>query len=220
MNIDQVRELTEEQAKEHATQSGRMKNTYNYYIIDTQSKLGKAILIYNNSKQIFEDCEITHSRAKNIEAELLDYTTKKIFTVEELKQIKGYADFKNKLDFLHNYYADSFENISFFRIKPREPEEEEKIKKYYVGYNFCAYFEKLEELNHLLELEKILHKQHFDNIKNNIEYYKKAVKYEFYNYEVHIGGRFKEAFEAMGLDIQKLTKEQRAEANKIFNKML
>jgi hypothetical protein len=192
--IDDIHNITEEQAQEMALERKEMKE-HNIYFVDFGGYFGFSYLVFKNGHHIYyaNDYELHHKHYANNKEELKEIFINKInntlFTEEEIAEpLKKYTEYNNKKHFLHNYYGMRTDYVSIFCCNPTEQQQAEfERKTKTMTYNpvAFAYMPGAEFVKHHIELLNTLNKAK-DNMSNNYEYLKSAYLYEMHNHEYGI----------------------------------
>lgn len=215
--INDIESLTFNQAAEIALEHIDIKE-YDIFFVDFEESFGFSALVFKNEKHIYyvNDYELHHSyivKEKGKQA-LKDYYIQrlknKLFTEAELMDtVKSYADFRNKSNYLHNYWIMQFDYLSIFGIGEKarkEFEEKRKIYKCFCPSCFC-YVKKNEVVKRANEILEHLHTE-FDKIKSNDEMFREMIGTELANHETCITCDYASALEALGLKFDELTETQ------------
>ena len=218
LNYYEIEQITEQQARENATQEIKIKD-FNGYIVNTDSYYGLVLLVYKNTRLVYIDEQIQYNSKKG--QELIDTMTKqataKLFTLDELKsELKSYEDYYNRINFLNNYYQKQCEAVSIYHDHTQADAEGWHFASF---ISFC-YYKDEQDYNTLKELYNSIEQQHHEKLTNEA-YFKKAISYELYNHEYIYGGydSLLRALECLGLTPKTLTQEQKRIMQEEINKI-
>lgn len=198
-NINLIEDITEKEAQTMAERHEVVKG-HDVYFIDFKGYFGYSYVVFLNGHLLryAGDYELHHremSREK-LEKWYKRCLNNKLYTERQLgNKLKNYGDYQNRMYYLHNYYGDLENHISScgnfnsgeFTAKWHEATENLVYNSvtfgYYESTDFVA---KCHELEKAIEAAK-------DAMNDDFEYWKKAFRYEFGNYECIYGGRYSEA---------------------------
>lgn len=191
-NIDSIQAVTEDKAKELATDTKEYKG-HTLYLVNFGGYFGRSVLVFRNGNHIYyaNDYELHHDWwvKENPDGNLYDYMvegiTNKLFADTDYDTIEDYNDYDRKSYYLHNYYAMQTEHESIFAICPSEEDKaafKTKTETWtYDPVGFC-YVPNGEFVARHIELMNTLNKAKADKA-NDYDYYYKAFIYEMYNHE-------------------------------------
>ena len=189
-NIDDIRMMNEQDAKENALETMEIKG-FTVYFIDFEGYFGYSYLIYKNNHHIHyaDDYELHHRRFDGNKKELKDYYIKginrKLFTDAEIAApVADYDEYTRKEYFLINYYCMQEDYVSNFFIgteSERQKLRDEVKDMEYNSVSFC-WMPNKDFVKHHRELMQALKKAK-DAMKNNYDYWEKAFIKEMYNHE-------------------------------------
>lgn len=198
-DIDHIDKITEAEARIMADQHEVVKG-HDIYFIDFGGyfKFGYVVFCSGHHMRHASDFELHHS-GKSREELYKFYRAclkKKLFTEKGLAaKLKNYNDYQARKNYLTNYYCD-MENYIFSMGNFGDPEfkaqhEAETKDLYFNNVTFGYYrnpdfVKKCADLYDAIEAAK-------DAMSSDFEYWKKAFRYEFGNYECIYGGRYIEA---------------------------
>ena len=191
-NIVEIEGITEETAKEMATEMIDIKG-HNVYLIDFGGYFKYSACVFLNGKHIYHanDYELHHSNRDRawLKQWYIDTLNYKLYTESEiLEPIKDYDEATKKEHYLRNYYPMQKDRVSIFAINPSEEEKMEFKKRTanmtYNPFSFC-YMEDAEFVKHQAELFRGLQKRKAE-MENNYDYYVDAFLSEMYNHEYGI----------------------------------
>lgn len=224
-NIDDIESLTENKVKKYAyITKENFKKGFNLYIVDFGGYFGKSCLIFSNNhylaggknKQLYyaNDYQLHHSNIKSTYQLIKYYFERaryKIFTDEEIlkEPVKNYNDYRNKIEFIHNYLPQAFDYLSIFGIGKADQIAFNRRKHFYPYYSGVAfaYFKEKEICDYLSCLEKDLEQKYWDMIEDK-EQFRKAIARELSNHEACISMDYEEALSSLGLKFENLTEEK------------
>lgn len=192
VTIRDIEEMSEDVAILVAEESMEIKG-HNIYFVDFDGNFGYSVLVFCNGHHIYfaNDYELHH--AERDREWLHDWYIKslnnKLFTEEELAEpIKTYTEYKNKRDFLQNYYGMRQDYVSAFRICSTEKDEKKfqrKVAKMVFNPVCYAYYDNKEFVQHCIDLSIALAKAEEETL-NNFDYWVSAIYYEMCNHEYGI----------------------------------
>lgn len=204
MNIDDIQNLTLEQAKVLCKERTTIKE-HDIYFVDFGGYFGFSCLVFYKNMHIYyaNDYQLHHkkitwnedgtSTSKDYTPEELkkiyiDSLNNKLFTEAELSEpLKNYDEYTKKDHFIRNYYSMRSPYISMFFIgtdAEREARRKKTEKMHFSPVTFSYYYDssfpaKVEKLFSALQEQR-------NNVNNNFEYQKSAFKQEMYNHEYSI----------------------------------
>lgn len=198
-SIDDIYDISEAEAQIMAEKHEIIKG-HDIYFIDFGGYFKYSYIIFLNGHLLryAGDYELHHSTMDRAELEKWYYRCikNKLFTERQLKnKLKNYSDYQNRIYYLHNYYGDLENHISIFGDGTRKElvaEFTEEKKRLHYNEVTMAYYESAEFVAKCCELEKSIEAAR-EAMNDNFEYWKKAFRYEFGNYECIYGGRYEEA---------------------------
>lgn len=189
IDIDQI---TEQQAAAVALDKMEIKG-HQVYFVNFGKYFGYSVCVFKNAHHIryADDYALHHSgkTQEELKGIYIDRLNARLFTESEiLAPLKDYDDYRRRMNFLHNDYAEQVDRVSIFGNFSDEKfaaEYEEKIKgMYYNAVGLC--YTNSEEFNkHHAELWLALMDEE-KKMKDNFDYYKSAFLYEMYNHEYGI----------------------------------
>lgn len=212
-NIDMIEALTIEEAKSIALEVIEIKE-HECVFVDFEGYFGYSVLVFKNGKHIYyaDDFELHHSHMgkETLKQWYIDTLNRKLFIdAELLEDVKTYDEYKNKINYLRNYYILRYDFVSMFAINEEERKAIEEGKKTHPFFNpisYCYVADKYiiemqsKYLNHL--------KRAFNQLKNNMETFREMVSYQLANYEACISYRYEDALDALGMKFEDLTEEK------------
>lgn len=198
-NIDMIRDLTETEAQIMAEKHEVIKG-HDVYFINFEGYFGYSYVVFLRGHHIryAGDYELHH---KGKTREELDKwyrrcLSKKLYTERQLgNKLRNYGDYQNRRYYLHNYYGDTENHVSIFgdgSNKEFVAEYKRVTEKLFYSDVTFAYYESAEFVEKLKDLEAKIEAAK-DAMNNDFDYWKKAFRYEFANYECIYGGRYTEA---------------------------
>lgn len=217
-NYEQLEQVTEQQAKGNATKEIKIKD-FNVYFVDTNSNYGLTLFVYKNAHLVYIDEQIQYNSKKG--QELIDTMAKrvtaKLFTLDELKsELKGYADYYNKMDFLNNYYQKQCESVSIYH----DHAQAEAEGWHYANFISFCYYKDEQDYTTLKELYNSIEQQHHAKMTDEA-YFRNAIAYELSNCEYIYGGydSLCRALGSLGLTPKTLTETQNRITQEEINKI-
>lgn len=197
--IDLIEDLTESEAAEMAETHEVIKG-HDIYFIDFGGYFKFSYLVFLNGHHIryAGDYELHHNDMTK--EKLYDYyrksIKKKLYTERELgHKLKNYHDYKARMYYLQNYYCDLENHISRFGSfnDPEYTAAWEKATKNLHYSEVCfGYYENKEFVEKCSSLYAAVEAAR-EKANNDFDYWRKAFRYEFSNYECIYGGRYLEA---------------------------
>ena len=197
--IRDIENITENKAREMALEHMIIKE-HDIYFVDFSDAFGYSCIVFWNGRLIryAGDYELHHHNKTH--EELKDWYVKclnnKLYTEKELSEpLADYDDYRRRTYFLHNYYGDREECISSFEILHNDKERaeyEERIKSLVFNPVCFGYYKSEEFVKRCGELKEAIEKAKED-MDSDFNYWYKAFKYEFSNFECIYGGRYDEA---------------------------
>lgn len=189
IGIRDIEGLTEQQAEEMAEEVQEIKG-HQIYFVDFGGGFGYSALVFADGRHIYHanDYELHHSgkSREELRALYMNSLNKKLFTVDELQTVTGYADKEAKEYYIRNYYSMRRDYISMFFIGGDEEREKinEKTKTMIFSPVFLAYYSK-EDADFVKSGATLLQglKEAEQRDKNSAEYWKNAFLHEMYNHE-------------------------------------
>lgn len=125
----------------------------------------------------------------------------KTYSIKQLKSIKNYIDFRNKLDFVFNILPQLFDGVSVFSMKPGDD------KKYPYKAILTHRFKNESDAKYVQNLHDYLYKLYDEMMKDPVKF-REAVLHEFYNHETPIDwDGMTPALNALGINYNKLSDE-------------
>lgn len=219
---EEIEKMTEEQAQANACRSGKIKEVYNYYILDTIGYFGHCLVVYSNSRQIHNNTQLHYRHIKNskIIDKLIEVANEKIFTpFEILKPCRSYAEYSNLIDFVMHYYIKQYNYVSSFSLADFSKKTQEEIKNNWIKSPLTwGYFKTQRALDDYTCYLTTAQENHKKQLATNKAYFEDAIAYEFANYECSIGGRFIEALAGAEIDTANLKDWQREIINQQVKK--
>lgn len=229
MNITNIEKLTYEEAKSLAVETMRIKD-HTCIFAELGESFGYSILVFKNGMQIryANDYELHHRwlvKEKGKEA-LRDFYIKemqnKLYTDEELLQdIKSYDEYDKKSYFLRNYWIMRYDYLTAFAIGKKNQEKLEEDKKEYPFFNpisFC-YVKDKNIIYTQTKLYKHIEKE-FKKLKSNNDTFREMIRSELANHEACITCDYTEALNALGMEYDELTDEQKRIVKEELNKQI
>lgn len=216
-DIEMIKELTFEDAKELAIESMEIKE-HECFFVDFGGYFGYSVLVFKNRKHVYyaDDFELHHTyKVKESGKEALKQwyiktLNRKLFTdIELMETVINYDEYERKNDFLRNYYIMRFDYISIFGIGEEAKKAFEEARKIYTVYNpvsFCY----VKDKNIVDTQTKILKhlKKSFNDLKKNDETFREMISSELANHEACITCDYTDALDSLGLNFNKLTESQ------------
>lgn len=137
-DIEMIKELTFEDAKELAIESMEIKE-HECFFVDFGGYFGYSVLVFKNGKHVHyvDDFELHHTyKVKESGKEALKQwyiksLNRKLFTdIELIETVINYDEYERKNYFLRNYYIMRFDYISIFGIGEEAKKLLKKLEKY------------------------------------------------------------------------------------------
>lgn len=216
-DIEMIKELTFEDAKELAIESMEIKE-HECFFVDFGGYFGYSVLVFKNGKHVHyvDDFELHHTyKVKESGKEALKQwyiksLNRKLFTdIELMETVINYDEYERKNYFLRNYYIMRFDYISIFGIGEEAKKAFEEARKIYTVYNpvsFC-YVKDKNIVDTQTKILKHLEKS-FKNLKKNDETFRQMISSELANHEACITCDYTDALDSLGLNFNKLTESQ------------
>lgn len=216
-NIDEIRELTIEEARQMALETMEIKD-HKCIFVDFGGYFGYSVLVFKNGKHIHyaDDFELHHSYIvkKSGKEALKQWYIKslnnKLFTdAELLEDVKTYDEYKKKTYFLRNYWIMRYDYVSIFGIGEEAKRAFDEARKIYTIYNpvsFCYVADK-----NIVDIqEKYLRhlEEEYSRLKDNTKTFQEMVSYELANHEACITCDYTDALDALGMRFEELTEEK------------
>lgn len=201
MNIEQIKALTIEKVVQMALETEEIKG-YTVFFVDFKNRFGYSALVFKGNKQIYcvNEYQLHYSEtdSKILKKKFVDTLNKKLYTLEELKTVTSYADYKNKINYLRNYHIQEFDHISIFGIGKTLEAPENYI---YNPVSFCCCPEEIvkTEKSALETLEKA-----FEKLLQDDEVFRKMIRYELANHEACITCRYDDTLSDLGFRFEEL----------------
>lgn len=216
-NIDKIRVLTLEEARQMALETMEIKE-HECLFIDFDNGFGYSVLVYKNGKHIHyaDDFELHHayiikeSGKEALKQWYIDALNNKLFTdAELLEEVTSYDEYKRKDYFLRNYYIMRYDHISIFGIGEEAQKAFDEARKIYTIYDpvsFCYVADK----NIVDTQEKYLHhlEEAYSRLKDNPETFWEMISRELANHEACITCDYTDALGALGIRFEELTEEK------------
>lgn len=216
-DIEMIKELTFEDAKELAIESMEIKE-HECFFVDFGGYFGYSVLVFKDRKHVYyaDDFELHHTyKVKESGKEALKQwyiksLNRKLFTdIELMETVINYDEYERKNYFLRNYYIMRFDYISIFGIGEEAKKAFEEARKIYTVYNpvsFCY----VKDKNIVDTQTKILKhlKKSFNDLKKNDQTFREMISSELANHEACITCDYTEALDSLGLNFNKLTESQ------------
>lgn len=188
--ISDIHAMSEATAAAHALDKITIKG-YEVYFVDFGGHFGYSALVFGNGHHIYhaDDFQLHHSR--KTPEELRQYYAEsiagKLFTVEELKTITDYNDYRAKQYFVMNYYGMREDRISDWFSGPDE-ERKRLLKKTETMFHSSIAFAWYESADFVRELDELWDslQQARRSRENDYQYIKEQFLYEMYNHEYAI----------------------------------
>lgn len=192
-NIDQIRAISEDEAKRLSSEHMTIKDHDVYFIDFPDSGFGYSAVVFADGRHIYyaNDYQLHHPSMTREELRkwYIEVMNNKLFTEAEIcEPISSYEDFKRKSYFLSNYYGMRRDYISVFFIGSDEERKARKKQIEDADMIYCsvslAYYDKSEMdfVKHLGELDKKLHERR-EETENNYSFLKSAFLREMWNHE-------------------------------------
>lgn len=154
----------------------------------------KSINNYNLHNQDLNDNETT------LRKRYIKKIKDKVFTLEELKEIENYKEFRNKTDYIYNSLTTSMNAISHFSNADK------------TGLIECKstfhYYRNEEDKRTVNELILNLYKMHIKKYNKDMAYFREFISCELANYEAGLSGDYRHALNMNGIFIKDLSEKQ------------
>jgi len=227
MNIREIEALTikemEEMKNEGTAELITIKD-HSCYLVDLKDYFGYSVLVFKNDRHIYyaNDYQLHHGTKTipDLKQWYVDTLNNKLFTEEELfEDVKNYYEYEQKGQYIRNYWIMQFDYISAFCIGTITKElEEAKRKMFYCPVCFCYVKDREiveQAINFLNHIETS-----FAKIQNNEEVFRKMISYELGNHEAGYTCDYTDALDALGLQFEELTEEQKKIVKEELNKQI
>lgn len=198
-DIDRIDEMTEAEARVMAEQHEVIKG-HDIYFIDFGGyfKYSYVVFCRGHHMRHASDFELQHKGDSR--DQLYKYykqqLNKKLYTEKGLAaKLKNYHDYKARKNYLLNYYCDMENHISpygNFNDPEFKAQHEAATKDLYFNYAIWGYYSSPEFVDKCKALDNAIEAAR-EAMSNDFDYWKKAFRYEFSNYECIYGGRYSEA---------------------------
>lgn len=200
-----IYDITKKQAEELSIDTITIKG-YEVLFPMIEDYQGLCAIAYKNGHQIYSSVAINHQpygkeipSTEKLKKIYIKEFRNKLYTEKELTKIKDYDDYKMKSDFLHNYYGNEKDYLSWFSINGKGIEKradyytldaiiDERKADYPIPnpIGFCDMKAEDEDfVKHHIELNIQLEKARRES-ENNEEYMVNALYYEMNNHEYAI----------------------------------
>jgi len=197
LNINDIEQLTEQEAAEMAEEKIVIKDDYNCYFIDFGGYFGYSVCVFADGQHIHyaNDYQL-HHRYMETREELREWYVKtlnsKLYTTEEMNTVTDYDDYTRKDYFLRSYYSMRRPYISAFGIFRNAKDEAEHSRKT-AGKIFSpvsyAYYDDADFVKELSDLREKLEQAKAESSYCNKAYWKTAFLSEMYNHEYGINNQ-------------------------------
>lgn len=191
MNIDEIEELTEKQAKEMALEHIKVKG-HDIYFVNLGEYFGYSVLVFLNGGYLYHanDYELHHH--KKTESELrelyLEEMNNILFEENEFNKISSYDDYQRKSRYLVNHYAmqkQPYISYFFYGTEEERARRKEIIKNMYDNKIGLCYMDDEQFIKKHYELWNNLQNE-VEKLEKNYKYLKSAFIYEMGNHEYQI----------------------------------
>lgn len=192
MTIREIESMSESDVQKMENEKFEIKG-FNVYLVYLGEYFGYSALVFKNNHQIYHanDYQLHHNGRTVEECKnwYLETMQNKLFTEEEIAApLKSDDEFRQKRDFLLNYYCMQVDNVSHFHIWKTE-EERQAILKSVEGWTDdpvgpCWINDK-DFVDKHLKLWKELNDRKAHAMEN-FDYCKSAYLYEMFNHEYGI----------------------------------
>ena len=228
-NIDMIRALTAEEARQMALETMEIKE-HECIFVDFGGYFGYSVLVFKNGKHVHyaDDFELHHghivkeSGKEALKQWYIDTLNRKLYTdAELLEDVKTYDEYEKKNYFLRNYYIMRYDYVSIFGIGEEAQNAFDEARKTYTIYNpvsFC-YVKDERIVKTQSEILKHLEKS-FEKLKASDETFKEMVSRELANHEACITCDYTDALDALGFRFEELTEAQQKIVKKELNRQI
>ena len=228
-NIDIIRELTVEEARQMAIETMEIKE-HECIFVDFGGYFGYSVLVFKNGKHVHyaDDFELHHghivkeSGKEALKQWYIDTLNRKLYTdAELLEDVKTYDEYEKKNYFLRNYYIMRYDYVSIFGIGEEAQKAFDEARKTYTIYNpvsFC-YVKDERIVKTQSEILKHLEKS-FEKLKASDETFKEMISRELANHEACITCDYTDALDALGFRFEELTEAQQKIVKKELNRQI
>lgn len=216
-NIDMIRALTAEEAKQMAIETMKIKD-HECIFVDFDGYFGYSVLVFKNGKHIHyaDDFELHHghivkeSGKEALKQWYIDTLNRKLYTdAELLEDVKTYDEYEKKNYFLRNYYIMRYDYVSIFGIGEEAQKAFDEARKTYTIYNPASFCYVMDESIVKTQSEILKHlEESFEKLKSSDETFKEMVSRELANHEACITCDYTDALDALGLRFDELTEEK------------
>lgn len=211
--------ITYTEAKKMAMEKITIKD-HECFFVQFKNEFGYSILVFKDKKHIYhaDDFELHHSglvTQKGITALREFYIQemdKKLFTDKELfEELVSYDEYKRKDSFLRNLWIQRHDTVSIFAISKEDVEKRDmgiKTHPYYNNICFCYVADEVivnfaQKVSAHLEAEK-------ERLIHNEKTFRNMIAYELRNHEAGYTCSANDTLEAVGLNNNNLTAEQKS----------
>ena len=216
-NIDMIRALTIEEARQLAIETMEIKNHVCIFV-DFEGYFGYSVLVFKNGKHIHyaDDFELHHgyivkkSGKEALKQWYIESLNRKLYTDAELmEEVKTYDEYEKKNYFLRNYYIMRYDYVSIFGIGEEAQKAFDEARKTYTVYNPVSFCYVTDENIVKTQTEILKHlEESFEELKKSDETFREMVSSELANHEACITCDYEDALDALGLRFEKLTEVQ------------
>lgn len=216
-NIDMIRALTVEEARQMALETMEIKE-HECIFVDFGGYFGYSVLVFKNGKHVHyaDDFELHHgyivkeSGKEALKQWYIESFNRKLYTdIELMGEVKTYDEYEKKNYFLRNYYIMRYDYVSIFGIGEEAQKAFDESRKTYTIYNpvsFC-YVKNENIVKTQSEILKHLDES-FEKLKASNETFKEMISRELANHEACITCDYTDALDALGLRFDELTEEK------------
>ena len=191
---------------------------------------GYSVLVFKNERHIYhaDDFELHHGHIMKergrggLRQFYITFLNQKLYTNEELlENVVSYEEYCKKDHFLRNYWIMRYECESAFGIGKDHKRKLEEVKKdlpYFSPISFCYVGDESiidDQYKYMVHLKKS-----FKTLLNNPETFRQMVRRELDNHEACITCDYTEALQALGLEYERLSKEQQRIVSQEFKAVL
>lgn len=217
-NCYEIENLTRDQAKEASwVWKSPFNKEFELAVIIEEGYFGMCMLLYKDGKQIYWTSEIHHKSHWNYETKSIQENTRLEKYKRMIAEINRYAVPYEELDKFNDYQTYVGNKYYAFNYLPKAkkainlfscPKEYKALKYTWHHVAFMWLVESEDDANEITDALKRIGNRHLFLMNSDMEYFKSAVQYEFFNFECGIGGRWDEALSATGFE-GKLTDQQK-----------
>lgn len=228
-NIDIIRALTAEEAKQMAIETIKIKD-HECIFVDFGGYFGYSVLVFKNGKHVHyaDDFELHHgyivkeSGKEALKQWYIDTLRRKLYTdAELLEDVKTYDEYEKKNYFLRNYYIMRYDYVSIFGIGEEAQKAFDEARKTYTIYNPVSFCYVKDENIVKTQSEILKHlEESFEKLKSSDETFREMVSRELANHEACITCDYEDALDALRMKFEDLTEEKQKIVKEEFKKQI